>query len=86
METVARVHWIAEADAIRMLLEASGIEVHLPDGGMTLANPLFANALGGIRIQVAESDLEQAREILADRPREGESLFTCPACGSGTVT
>ena len=84
--TLTKVNWIAEADALCTLLEGHGIETFLPDQGTVMVNPLFSNAIGGIRIQVEESDLAQAREILKDKPpTETNGLFTCPNCGSDSV-
>ncbi len=61
MQTVASVNWMEEADALCGLLDANGIAFFLPDRGMATTIPLYANSIGGIRIQVKEQDLERAR-------------------------
>src|SRR6056297_1416313 len=84
--TLTTVGWITEADALCARLEANGIKTFMPDEGAVMANPLYANAIGGIRIQIDEHDLPHAREILKDRlPAVSEGMFECPECGSDSV-
>ncbi|NQU41385.1 MAG: DUF2007 domain-containing protein [Lentisphaerae bacterium] len=84
--TLITANWIAEADALCTLLEADGIQAFIPDQSAVAANPLLANAFGGIRVQVDESDLPRAREILANtRPAPARGLFECPVCHSDSV-
>lgn len=45
-------------------LESEGIEVYLKDEHTVQANPLYSGAIGGVKLQVFESDLENARKIL----------------------
>ncbi len=86
MTTLTTVTWIGEADALCAQLEASGIKTFVPDQGAVTANPLYANALGGIRVQVHERDLPRARELLKDRlPVGAGGMFECPACKSDAV-
>jgi serine/threonine protein kinase len=47
---------LIEADALCATLEANGIRSFVPDQGAVSANPLYANAIGGIRVQVADAD------------------------------
>ena len=86
MKTLTTVNWIGEADALCAQLEANGIRTYVPDQGMVTANPLFANAIGGIRIQVAEDDIPHAYKILKERlPAAAKGMFECPVCGSDSV-
>ncbi len=86
MRTLTTVNWIGEADTLCAQLEANGIKTFVPDQGTVTANPMYANAIGGIRIQVDESDLASAREMLKDRlPAAAKGMFECPACGSDSV-
>lgn len=49
-----------------MFLESHGISVS-PDSESTVsANPLYANAIGGIRIKVRHADAERAQELLKE--------------------
>ena len=64
MKTLTTVTYLHEADMICSKLQADGIEAFMPDESVIAVNPLYANAVGGIRIQVNESDFERAEEIL----------------------
>lgn len=50
-------------------------------------NPLFSNAIGGVRLQVREEDVERAVALIEDynhKPyldKQGKEI-TCPQCGS----
>ena len=86
MVTLTTLNWIGETDALCAQLEASGIKTSVPDQGAVTANPLYANAIGGIRVQVEESDLPRALEILQGRlPSAARDMFACPQCGSDSV-
>ena len=75
-----------EATQLQMQLDSCGIDSQL-DGEMTVTiDPLLANAIGGIRVLVAEEDAEQAREIIKDYRQKEKEAFeerakTCPDCG-----
>jgi hypothetical protein len=68
-------------------LDAEGIETFMDDAETLSMDPLWANALGGVKVRVRVSDAEAAREI-AGRPREksaedpGEPVVPCPRCKS----
>ena len=78
-----------EADLAKARVEAEGIPAFVADEFMVNLNWLYSNAIGGIRLQVPESDVELAREVLftnsEDLPdispnEEPDSI--CPKCGS----
>ncbi len=86
MVTLTTVNWIGEADALCALLEANGIKTFVPDQNTVTVNPIYANAIGGIRIQVAGTDVTRARNILEERQSAAtKGIFKCPKCGSGVV-
>jgi hypothetical protein len=72
-------------------LEWAGIECWLADGNLVRMDWLLSNAIGGIRLQVRQPDLESARAVL-DEPippefseeEVGESFAQprCPRCYS----
>jgi hypothetical protein len=64
MTTLTTVAYLHEADLLCMNLEAGGINTFIPDQSTTSIQPCLSNAIGGIRIQIDENDLAQAREIL----------------------
>ena len=86
MTTLTTVTYIHEADLLCMKLGACGIGTFVPDQSTAVAQPLYGNAIGGIRVQVDEADLERAREVLADdAPHESRGMFECPECRSDSV-
>lgn len=57
--------WLHEALFLQSVLDAAGIEAMIPDEHTVSVQPLYAQALGGIRILVREEDLARAVELLA---------------------
>jgi hypothetical protein len=55
-----------ELAVLRSRLEAEGIECNLLDEYTTEANPFYANAIGGVKLQVRERDVPAAVEILKE--------------------
>ena len=64
--TVLTFSYPSEAAIIRGRLEAEGIECFVQDELTVQVNPFYSNAVGGVKLQVRESDLEQAVEILKE--------------------
>lgn len=60
---------------IRGRLEAEGIECVAQDELMAQANPFLSNAIGGIKLQVRQRDLQKAIEILEEGGYLKESDF-----------
>ena len=54
----------SELMVLRAQLEMEGIEVMVKDELTALVNPMYSNAVGGIKLQVRESDVPRAIEIL----------------------
>ena len=84
MRTLCTFSTLDEAQLARMKLEGSGIEAFIPDETMAQMNWLYTNAIGGIRLQVREDDLESARDVLELAPAE-QGMVLCPQCGSRNV-
>ena len=88
MKTIASFTKPEEAHLLRMRLEAVGIEACVQDENIIQMDLLYSNALGGVRVQVADEDYEAVKEFLAldsgqdaappDEPR-------CPKCGSTSI-
>lgn len=85
MITLTAVSYIHEADLLCMRLEEAGIEFFIADQNLASIQPLYAGAIGGIRIQIHEEDLGKAREVLLDGQSVEEGIFSCPQCGSDSV-
>lgn len=71
--------WLHEAQFLTSVLESAGIPSMIPDQYTLGVQPLYAPALGGVRILVHAEDLERARELLkaagrsdADREHDAE--------------
>lgn len=65
--TVATFDMPTEAHLAKGLLEANGLEVFLADELTVGVAWHLSNAVGGIKLQVAENDVERATGILAAR-------------------
>ena len=80
-----------EAHVSRSKLESQGIQAFLFDENIIAMNPLYNNAIGGIKLKVAEVDVAAAIEILAKVDAtpltdEAGKVITCPNCGSVKIT
>lgn len=84
MVTIRTCYSLPEAQVIQSHLEGSGIEVFLPDELTVQNNWLWANAIGGVRVQVLEEDAERAVEVLDEASSENqkEATKSCPHCGA----
>jgi hypothetical protein len=54
------------AHIVRGRLEANGISCFVSDENTLVANPFYNQAIGGIKLNVFEHDLEKCRAILAE--------------------
>ena len=66
LRTVARYASVAEAAIARNSLDAAGIPAWVADELTLTADPLFSGAVNYVKVQVRESDLERAAEVLAE--------------------
>jgi hypothetical protein len=62
--TVASTSHTYEAHLIKSKLESEGIPAFIKDEHVVTANWLYSLAVGGVKIQVAQRDVERAKEIL----------------------
>lgn len=87
MKTLTTVSWMFEADLLCSRLETYGVNANIPDQSTAGVLPLYGSALGGIRIQVADEDFDDAvtalHEIQAISNEQKRSC--CPKCGSYEV-
>jgi hypothetical protein len=76
--TVA-TYWVAgQAHEVQCILEADGIPVFIAYDFAIAQDWFLDNAVGSIQLQVAESQVEKARKVLADHPRETTPLAPPP--------
>lgn len=56
-------------------LQDAGINCWLKDENVVTINPMWINAAGGIKLMVAENQLENARNLLIDFNKEKRQRF-----------
>ncbi len=75
-----------EANMVKSQLESAGIPAFIADEYTIGMNWLYSNALGGVKVQVPESQVCEAKEFLATEAETSAtheiSTTTCPRCGS----
>ncbi len=92
--TVRRYRDLSEAIVARSLLESAGITVYLRDENTIRLDWQISNFIGGLRLQVEDSDQSAALEILAQPipeeitfgPLAGFEQPHCPVCDSIDIT
>ena len=88
MKTIATFSKPEEAHLFRTRLEAAGIQAFVQDENMIQMDWLYSNAIGGVRVQVADEDIETAQEFLgADTEQHPSDALDpiCPVCGSHEI-
>ena len=92
--TLRRYRDLSEAIVARGMLESAEIEVFLQNENLVRLDWQISNGIGGIQLQVDESDVAAGRELLEQPvpesiPVVGVGEFeqpTCPQCGSAEIT
>ncbi len=97
--TVATCSLAVEAHAIRVCLESEGIPVFLFDEFLVSMDWLLSNAIGGVKVQIPDHDLERAQAILAkvekqqaqrdrssEEPSEGEQAISAASAQDDAAT
>lgn len=79
-----------DAHILKAKLEGEGVHCYLFDENTIGINPLYANALGGIKLKIDELDLELATAIyesIQKTPYTDEDgiEITCPRCDSSKL-
>jgi membrane protease YdiL (CAAX protease family) len=93
--TVATFDFCAAADETKLLLEQDGIRAFLADDNLVGWDWFFSNAVGGVKVQVAASDVDRAKGILEKHgsaktePQDNlpaeEVRFACQECGKSVT-
>lgn len=73
--TILTFNYPHEAYVIRSKLESEGIVVFLKDENTVQAYNFLSNALGGVKLQVRERDVEEAKQIIGDHEDEEIELL-----------
>jgi len=66
LATAATFYNLHEADIAVGLLESCGVECFLCDEHMHRVHPLASDVIGGVRLQVAQQDLDLVKELLKE--------------------
>jgi len=86
-----------EANIVRAKLEDSGIHCFLTDENISILQPLYNQAIGGVKLHVFEQDKPEIDLLLAKEHGQviyeelspdktaGESITICAKCGSTNV-
>jgi hypothetical protein len=90
MKTIATFWKPEEAHLLKLRLAREGIEAFIQDENITQLHPWRAAAIGGVRVQVADPDVEAAQQILSGieappalpEAPEGSGSVACCACGA----
>ncbi len=82
-----------KANIVKGLLDSYGIECFLSDENIVTLNAMYSNAIGGVKLNVFEKDLDRIVSILASEnivqvsepeSEEKDKIF-CPNCHSSNV-
>ncbi len=84
MQVVATYPTTEAAYLAASRLESAGIDVEVRDEAIVSLNWMYALAIGGVRIAVAEEEAADARAILC-LPVLEPGILRCPYCGSADV-
>ena len=82
LRTIAAFSTPEEAEVARIALEDEGIQSFLGDA-TTVGMLWHVGALGGVKLQVAEADVQRAREVLAGTIPSPTGARSCGHCGAG---
>jgi hypothetical protein len=86
---IKRYQYSSEAKIFSNKLESEGIKVYLRDMHTIDSNPLWSNAVGGVKLFVKSKDFERAQMSLSEVSPysldENNELKKCPKCNAGEV-
>lgn len=79
-----------EAHSLRNRLLAEDINAYIYDEHLIGLNPLFSNAIGGIKVKIAQEDFDQASRVLQaidslEYVEDREEILKCPNCDSTDI-
>jgi DNA-directed RNA polymerase subunit RPC12/RpoP len=88
-QLLRRFQYSSEAIIYQGKLESQGIEVFLRDNHIIDTNPLYSNAVGGVKLYVRTEDVEKANQILEEvslySVDDNNEPLKCPNCGAEQV-
>ncbi|MFV8334389.1 DUF2007 domain-containing protein [Flavobacterium sp. GSP14] len=88
-QKIATFQYSSEAIIFKGKLESEGIEVFMRDNNTVDSNPLYSNAVGGVKLFVKNDDFEKATDIFLNISQysldDNEKLKKCPKCGAEQI-
>lgn len=87
--TVSTYSFPYEAHIAKAKLNAEGIPAFVADEHTINMQWLYSNAMGGVKLQVPQTFVERALEVLSEDDeaallhQQGGDFPVCPQCGSG---
>ena len=86
---IGRYQYTSEALIYKGKLESEGINVFIRDNAVIDANPLYSNAMGGVKLYVKNEDLPNAQEVLSQISKvsldDNNQPIKCPNCGAEQI-
>ena len=86
MKVVATYREAYLAHLARGQLEAEGLPAIVTDEHLVNANWVLSNAIGGVKVQVADADFERASQLLQPTEETQIEARACPHCGATSVS
>lgn len=76
-----------DAHLLKTKLESEGVNCFLFDEHTVSIDPLYSNAIGGIKLKISAADIEKTREILNEIEKtpytnDNHVIVKCPNCSS----
>ncbi|MEL1240613.1 putative signal transducing protein [Flavobacterium flavipallidum] len=88
-QEIANYQYSSEALIFKGKLESEGVVVYLKDINIIDANPLYSNAVGGVKLLVSKEDYVKAMEIISQISEYSldneNTLMKCPNCGAEQI-
>ena len=88
-QKIATFQYSSEAIIFKGKLESEGVEVFIHDNNTVDSNPLYSNAVGGVKLFVKNEDFEKATDIFLKISHysldDNEKLRKCPKCGAEQI-
>lgn len=88
-QKIATFQYSSEAIIFKGKLESEGIEVFMRDNNTVDSNPLYSNAVGGVRLFVKNDDFDKATDIFSNISQysldDNKKLIKCPKCGAEQI-
>lgn len=88
-QKIATFQYSSEAIIFKGKLESEGIEVFMRDNNTVDSNPLYSNAVGGVKLFVKNDDFDKATDIFSNISQysldDNKKLIKCPKCGAEQI-